>query len=179
MGSVSDPDVANNTRPPMVILQPGAFSLRASVTERQALSMTVGEPVSVRLMEDDDLLLSGAVEWIAPTVDRDSRTVAVRVGVTVPDAHLDQVRDGSTVRVRFSSGTARALTVSEQTLLYHRDRAYVFRIRGDRVEKVEVEQGASRDGRVEIRAGLAAGERIASSHTNALVDGALVAAAVQ
>lgn len=174
MGSVTDPDAANNTRPPMVILQPGSFTLRAAVTEEQALSLTQGAPTDVWLMEDDTIQLPGVIEWVAPAVDRDSRTVAVRVGVTVPDPSLDRVRDGSTVRVRFPGTHSDALTISEQSLLYHRDRAYVFRLQGDTVEKVEIEQGTSRDGRVEIRAGLQAGDRIASSHTNALADGVVI-----
>ncbi|MFT5682729.1 MAG: RND family efflux transporter MFP subunit [Myxococcota bacterium] len=176
MGSVSDPDAANNTRPPMVILQPGSFTLRTAVTEGQALSLTEGEAAGVWLMEDDTISLPGVIEWVAPAVDRDSRTVAVRVGVTVPEPHLDRVRDGSTVRVRFTGTHSNALTVSEQSLLYHRDRAYVFRLQDGTVEKIEIEQGTSRDGRVEIRAGLQAGDRIASSHTNTLADGIVVEA---
>jgi len=174
MGSVSDPDAANNTRPPMVILQPGSFTLRTAVTEGQALSLSEGAAVSVWLMEDDAISLSGKIEWVAPAVDRDSRAVAVRVGVSVPEAHLDRVRDGSTVRVRFPGAASTALTVSEQAVLYHRDRAYVFRVEDGAVQRVEVEQGTSRDGRVEIRAGLRAGDRVACSHTNTLSDGATI-----
>jgi multidrug efflux pump subunit AcrA (membrane-fusion protein) len=179
MGSVTDPDAANNTRPPMVILQPGGFDLRTSVTEGQALSMVEGAPAAVWLMEDDSVILPGEIAWIAPAVDRDSRTVAVRVSVSVPDTVRAQVRDGSTVRVRFSGTPRTALTVSEQSLLYHHDRAFVFRIQEGVVEEVEVEQGTSRDGRVQIRAGLRAGDRVATSHTNALADGLAVEEALR
>jgi len=173
-GSVSDPDNDQNTRPPMAVFQPGRFQARLGLTEAQARGLRVGDPARIALMESPDAVMDGAVRWIAPSVDRDSRTVAVEVALSlaVGDAGFDAVRDGSTARVELLPADGRAsVTVPERSLRYHRDRAYIFRLDRGQLERIEVKQGRVRGGRVEVTGDVAAGDRIVTDRVYAIEHG--------
>ena len=121
-----------------------------------------------------DAVMDGAVRWIAPSVDRDSRTVAVEVALSlaVGDAGFDAVRDGSTARVELLPADGRAsVTVPERSLRYHRDRAYIFRLDRGQLERIEVKQGRVRGGRVEVTGDVAAGDRIVTDRVYAIEHG--------
>lgn len=180
MGSVSDPDKDNNQVPPLIVLQQGAFTLRTSLPEGQALHVEEGSAADVGLMEDPSTVLPGVVSWVAPSVDRDSRTVAIRVDVTLPEGSDlgRKVRDGSAVKVAFqAAGDVQTVTLSEDALLYHQDRAFVFVVQGGAVARTPVEQGVVRDGRVQILSGVQVGQQVASSHLYLLQDGQKIAVA--
>ncbi len=176
-GDVSDPDNDSNSRPPMAIYQPGAFTTRISLPEGQARRLAVGDATALALMEDPEVRFEGAVDWIAPAVDRDNRTVAVRISaqLTPSDPFFERVRDGSTARVEVRAGAGgQVLTVPEKSLLYYQDRAYLFVTDGEKVRRVPVTQGLIRDGRVEIRDGIAPGDQVVTTQVYALSDGQAV-----
>lgn len=179
-GDVSDPDRAHNLRPPMVIVRPGTgMVLRAQLPEGRAADLAVGTPARIVLMEHRDITLEGTVRDVARTVDRDTRTVHVEVELKVPDGGFPaEVRDGATVLVTFLADIREgAITVSERAMFYLQNNAYVFVVKEDnRVERVLVEKGVMRNGRVEIVSGLQPGQRVACSHLYLLRDGQLVTA---
>ncbi|MEM6929226.1 MAG: efflux RND transporter periplasmic adaptor subunit [Myxococcota bacterium] len=172
---VSDPDNDTNARPPMAAFQPGRFTARIALPERQSHRIQVGNAAQLSLVEDASVRFVGTVDWVAPSVDRDSRTVAVRARVALgPEVRgYDRVRDGSTVRlaVQASSDDGRVPTVPEGALVYHRDEAYVFVTDGQTAQRVAVTQGRVRDGRVEITAGLGQGVRVITTQVYRLTDG--------
>ena len=177
-GSVADPDAELNSRPPMLILQPGQYELRTSLPEGQALRVREGTAAIVSLMEAPEVAMPGSVVWMAPSVDRDSRTVAFRVVVdsgTVDPTARGGIRDGSTVRVELhAAARADATTVSETALAYHAGQAYAFRVVGDQVSRVAVEPGTRRGARVELLDGLSPGDIVVSDQVYLLEDGQTV-----
>jgi len=176
-GDVTDPDNDSNQRPPMAIYQPGAFTMRVSLPEGQARRLRIGDPAEVGLMEDPEVHFAGTIDWIAPAVDRDNRTVAVRISarLTEADPFFSRVRDGSTARVEvLAQAGGQVLTVPEKSILYHQDRAYLFVTDGETVEKIAVTQGLVRSGRVEIRDGIDPGDKVVTSQVYALTDGQTV-----
>ncbi|MEL6342994.1 MAG: efflux RND transporter periplasmic adaptor subunit [Myxococcota bacterium] len=175
-GDVSDPDNDTNTRPPMVVYQPGRFTARISLPEGQARRISVGDAARISMMEDATVAFDGVVDWIAPAVDRDNRTVAVRItaALQTDDPVYQRVRDGSTARVVLSAATAGVqdvLTVPERAVVYSNDQAYLFLTDGDVAQKVAVTQGRMRSGRVEIQDGLTEGAQIITSQVYTLTDG--------
>ena len=137
----------------------------------------LGTPAIVSLMEAPSVRMEGKVVWLAPSVDRDSRTVAFRVAVQAPEdsSQARLVRDGSTVRVELlADQRPTAITVSENAIFYHRDQAFVFLRQGNRVKPTPVEQGVLREGRVEIRQGLKVDDEVAATQVYALEDGQLL-----
>lgn len=176
-GDVSDPDNDTNQRPPMAAYQPGRFTMRFSLPENQASLVQVGAHADVNLVDDPTVAFDGTIEWVAPSVDRDSRTVAVRTSARLgpDDPVYGRVRDGSTVRVAVAADRAReVLTVPEGAVVYHRDQAFLFVTDGQTVERVPITQGRIRSGRVEVEAGLQAGTRVVTTQVYRLTDGQAV-----
>ena len=175
-GDVSDPDNDRNARPPMAVHQPGRFQARLSLPEGQARRIAPGDPAQIALMEDPAITFPGTIAWIAPAVDRDSRTVAMRLvcALQETDPAYARVRDGSTVRVvvlASSGGTAEVVTVPEQAVVYSNDKAYLFVTDGQVAERVEVVTGRIRQGRIEIRSGIAAGAQVVTTQVYQLSSG--------
>lgn len=177
-GEVSDPDNDRNSRPPMAAYQPGRFVARFSLPEGQAHRVGVGNRAQLTLVEDPSVSFEGTVDWVAPAVDRDNRTVAVHLGAALSTDHpsYDRIRDGSTVRIAVAGegSDGAVLTVPEGAVVYHGDNAYVFVTDGAVARKVQVEQGRVRGGRVEVRGGVAPGDRVVTTMVYRLTDGQAV-----
>lgn len=174
-GDADDLDSESGRRPPMVVVDPSSFALRASVPEGQARGLVVGLPAEIRPLVDGDPALEGEVSWVAPSVDRSARTVAFRVTAERTDDTPSWVRDGSSVTVSLLTRQRQdALTVPGQALLYHRGEAFVYVVAGGEARRARVEQGALDGDRVEIERGLAPGDRVAVDQLHLLVDGLAV-----
>lgn len=106
----------------------------------------------------------GAIRFIAPSVDSATRRVLVKGRVPNPDGVL---LPGMFARVKAELGQRDALLVPEESLVTNVDGTFVWRIGAeDEAERVAVELGAREPGRVEIRSGLAAGDRIVTAGTH-------------
>lgn len=173
MGDASDPDSEHGSRPPMVLVDDSAFELRASVPEGDATGLRIGLPARVQSMNDRDNPLPGQVSWVAPAVDRDSRTVAFRVQLeTSPRDHPPWLRDGASVLVELlTEQRSDALTVPDSALLYHRGESFVYVVEGGQARRTAVVQGLVTGDRVEIRSGLQPGQQVAVDQLHRLADG--------
>ena len=106
----------------------------------------------------------GRIAYVYPTLDPDTRTARVRVSLANPGLRL---KPGMFATLRFD-GTPRgdALTVPRSAVLSTGERHIVFVRRGDgRLEPHLVQLGAQSDDRIEIVAGLAAGDTVVASAT--------------
>lgn len=106
----------------------------------------------------------GRIAYVYPTVDPNTRTARVRVSLANPSLRL---KPGMFATLRFA-GTPRAdaLTVPRAAVLSTGERHIVFVRRGDgRLEPHLVQVGAQTDDRVEIVAGLDAGDTVVASAT--------------
>lgn len=115
----------------------------------------------------------GTVYFAAPSLDPTSRQLLLRGYVPNPDRRL---RPGlfATVRVA-TEAREEALFVPESAVVYDAGGPFVWRIGADgRAERTSVVLGDRRDGLVEVREGLAAGDRVVSAGTNKVLAGAPV-----
>ena len=84
---------------------------------------------------------------------------------------------GMFARVKAELAQRDALLVPEESLVTNGDGTFVWRIGAeDQAERVAVELGAREPGRVEIRSGLAAGDRIVTAGTHKVRAGGKVKA---
>ena len=114
----------------------------------------------------------GALRFIAPSVDSTTRRILIKGGVPNPDGVL---LPGMFARVKAELGQRDAVLVPEESLVTNSDGTFVWRIDAeDQAERVAVELGAREPGRIEIRAGLAAGDRIVTAGTHKVRIGAKV-----
>lgn len=119
-----------------------------------------------------DRKVQGTVDYIDPRVTKDDRSVRVRGIVENADLSL---RDGVAVRVDLQVGRREnVVTVPNAALIPTMTGSDVYRLNGERVERVAVELGVRGPQRTEIRSGLAAGDRVVTVGQFLLKDGSPV-----
>jgi Cu(I)/Ag(I) efflux system membrane fusion protein len=140
----------------------------ADVAERDLSLLEVGQKASIRLRAYPDRIFSGKVTLIYPHLMAETRTARIRIelpnpgGVLRPDMYAD---------VEIATGTeAPVVTVSSSAVIDSGERQIVLLDKGEgRFEPRAVKLGRRDDGRVEIREGLAEGDKVVVS-ANFLID---------
>ncbi len=144
--------------------------------ERDQSSLALNQDISIRIKARPGRLFSGTISAIDPRVDRNTRSVRIRATLDNPDHYL---LPGMFAEVRallpMRSGI---LTLPRTAITYNTYGDAVFVVQEKdgalSVEHRQVETGEVRDGRVEIRSGLSAGERVVSAGQVKLRNGAQV-----
>jgi len=112
---------------------------------------------------------------IVPTADRAKATVKVRIGFDKLDP---RILPDMGVKVRFldsvapaTAATAGGIELPSSAIFTDADHKYVWRITDTRIERVAVNVGNERNGRVTILAGIQSGDRIVNNPVTTLQDG--------
>ncbi|MBY0254458.1 efflux RND transporter periplasmic adaptor subunit [Methylobacterium komagatae] len=140
----------------------------ADVPERDLAGVRVGQAVTVRLRSAPGRTFSGKVGVIYPQVNPDTRTTRVRIELPNPDGAL---LPDMYAEVEIASGTGKpVVAVPDDAVIDTGARQVVLLDRGaGRFEPREVKVGVRGTGFVEIRDGVAAGERVVTA-ANFLID---------
>jgi RND family efflux transporter MFP subunit len=144
----------------------GILELDAEVPDRLLSRLAPGQ--TVRIRREDGVEVTGTVRLVAPLVDKASRN-----GI----AHVRFARDSWLKAGMFVSGelildSADQLAVPEASVLVKDGHKLVFTVgEGDKAVLRAVQTGESTDGKVAIRTGLAAGDRVVTSGAGFLHDG--------
>jgi len=140
----------------------------ADVAERDIGFVTQGQPVTVTPRGYPERAFSGAVSMIYPVLNKETRTLRVRIELPNPDTIL---KPNMYVDVVIRSGAAKpVIAVTESAVIDSGGRRAVIVDKGEgRFEPREVETGQRGDGFVEIRKGLSEGEKVVTS-ANFLID---------
>ncbi len=152
LGSRADPD--------MVLYEIADLStvwIIASVHERETVALRRG--MSVRFTPaSGGAARDGRIELIEPVLDEATRTTRVRVAVPNRDGSL---RPGQYGEVELELPAAPSLFVPRDAVIRTGEQDYVYvATAADRFEPRRVTTGATRDGRIQIREGLAEGQRV-------------------
>jgi membrane fusion protein (multidrug efflux system) len=118
---------------------------------------------------------TGEVFFVAPTLDPATRRLLLKAWVPNLDRRL---RPGLFADLKLTLGERPdALLVPEEAVVYDRQGTYVWRLgEGGLAERTPVAVGAHRDGRVELKSGVRAGDVIVSAGTHKVTQGAPVRA---
>ena len=138
------------------------------VAERDLGNIAVGQRVTVRARSFPGRTFTGTIAIVYPQVNRDTRTVRVRIGLANPDAVLlpDMYVDADID----TADPAPVLAVPDSSVLDTGTRQAVLVDKGEgRFEPREVKLGRRGGGYVEIRDGLGDGEAVVTS-ANFLID---------
>jgi multidrug efflux pump subunit AcrA (membrane-fusion protein) len=169
--------------PPGVLVQPGMpilkvaridrVRLQANVGERDVARVRVGSPVVVTALGAAVEPLTARVTAVFPFVDPGARTAIVEA---VVDNASRRFLPGQYVQMAFVTGErGDALTVPRGAISRLGGTATVWVVTDGRAERREVTTGLENADRIEIRAGLAAGERVITRGQESLFAGARVA----
>ncbi len=170
-------NMASPGTPLVTVEDTGAFRLEARVDESRAALIAPGSPAEVVL--DSSLaqaegagaspaLLAGRVTEIARTLDPGSHAFLVKVALPpgVP------VRSGMYGRARFAGPIHRGLSVPASSLVRRGQLTSVFVVDAEKTARMRLVDASDEvAGRVEVRSGLEAGERIVTDPSPLLVDG--------
>lgn len=138
------------------------------VAERDLGNIAVGQPVTVRARSFPGRVFSGKIAVVYPQVNRDTRTVRVRIELANPDAALlpDMYVDADID----TADAAPVLAIQDSSVLDTGTRQAVLVDKGQgRFEPREVKLGRRGGGYIEVRDGLTDGEAVVTS-ANFLID---------
>jgi multidrug efflux pump subunit AcrA (membrane-fusion protein) len=159
--------------PVLKIVQVDKVRLQANVGERDLAGIRVGSPVIVTLAGTAGESFTAKVSSVSPFVDPGARTAVVEA--VVPNAER-RLLPGQYVQMQFVTGEQpKALFVPREAIARSGDSASVWVVADDRVERRQVTTGLESQDRVEIVAGLDAGERVVRRGKENLYAGAMVA----
>ncbi len=151
----------------------GVQQVEVRMDEARVPFIQVGDEVDVSFgstsTEQPASPMKAVVKEVARVVEADERTFTVKV--SLPSS---AVRTGSFARVRFRGNTRQALTVPVSAIRRQGQVATAFVVEGERARLRYLQTGAVDGDRIEVLAGVEAGERMVTSPPPQLTDGARV-----
>jgi membrane fusion protein (multidrug efflux system) len=145
------------------------------VPEIYMKQIQVGQTLRVQLDALPGDGFDGKVFAVNPLVDAAGRAIVIRALVRNSDTSL---RPGMFARVRLITRDEKgALTVPEQAIVPQGDEQFVFRIADGRAQRVKIDVGQRRDGRVEVLRGLDASDMVVTAGHLKIRDGVPVTVA--
>jgi RND family efflux transporter MFP subunit len=148
----------------------GGFRVDVRIDESRAALLAPGRSVAVVLDGPGgqaERTVPGTVTEVARAVDADARAFLVKVAIE--DA--DGLRSGMFARVRFEGPARKTLTVPIDAVVRRGQLASVFVVEKDVARLRLVQTGQEAAGRIEIAAGLDAGEPVVVRPPAGLADG--------
>ena len=131
-----------------------------------------GQLLQITLDALPDKAYDGKVVAINPLIDANGRAVVIRAQVPNRDGKL---RPGMFARVRlFTSGDKDTIVVPEESLFPLGDDKYVYKVVDGKAMRQKIDIGQRREGKVEVLAGLAAGDVVVTAGVIKLREGVAV-----
>jgi RND family efflux transporter MFP subunit len=152
-------DLANPGATILTIENPSNIVLETYIREDQLRHVQPGDEVAVAV-DAVELRTTGVVTQVVPSGDPATHSYLVKAALR----ELNGARSGMFARSAFSTGTKWTVLVPDAALVKRADLPGVYIVDGDGIARFRmVRSGRHIDGRTEIIAGLAGGERIVVS----------------
>jgi membrane fusion protein (multidrug efflux system) len=141
-----------------------------SMTDAGIVVARPGLSVEILVLPYPGERFRGEVFFVSPTVDPQTRRLTLKAWVPNPDRRL---RAGLYANVELEvARRENALLVPEPALVTDRSGTYVWRVGAEqRAERVPVQTGLRKDGRVEVTLGLQSGDVVVAAGTHKVVEG--------
>lgn len=160
------------------VLRLGDFStikVVVQVSELQLGNLTVGQPTQVQLDAFPNQTFRGQISRISPAADPVARLIPVEI--TIPNSQ-GRIGSGWLARVKFQTTQASRVIVPETAFINPDQKNQLFVVAGkadpQKAVARAVQVGETRNGQVEIRSGLQAGEAFIVRSSGPLQDGQAV-----
>lgn len=162
-------DLATPGVPLLVLESTQRLRAEGTIPEQAVAGLSLGRPLGVRL-EGVETIALGSIEELSTAADAVSRSVLVKVALPPGVA-----RSGQFARLQVVAGQAEALLVPSGAITRFGQMERVFVVEQGRAGLRLVKTGREEAGRIEIIAGLRAGEAVVVAPPAALRDGQPVA----
>ena len=155
-----------------VVVRTQPLRLQLTVPEQLARAVQPGAAVTFDVDTTPGRAFTGTVRFVSPTISASQR--ALTVEAIVPNAD-HALAAGAFVSARIGQGTTSSgLFVPTAAIIGTGTATRVFVVTGDHVETRLVTTGVTQGTTTEITSGLAAGDRVATTHLDQLADGVKV-----
>jgi len=155
--------------PVMALVRVDPLKVTAEIPEKMVPWISVGQAVEVFVDAYPDKAIAGKMSRISPSVNSATRAFPFEALVPNGDALL---KPGTFARVRIQTDkTDRVLTLPYAALQYRYGVNRVFVVKGDRLVAKELKVGERLGERIEIVSGIDAGDPVATTDVDKLVDG--------
>jgi HlyD family secretion protein len=158
--------------PVMDIVRVDPLKVIGEIPEKLAPWIKIGQPVELRVDALPDKTLQGRVSRISPSVNTATRAFPFEALVPNPDATL---KPGTFARASVRTGEpAQVVTIPFSALQYRYGVNRVFVVDGDHLGVRELKVGERLGDRVEVLAGIKAGDRVVATDVETLNEGTRV-----
>jgi cobalt-zinc-cadmium efflux system membrane fusion protein len=157
-------EAATTDAPMFIITDPTKVWVRGNVPELELSRVQAGSAAVVRLHAFPDLAMRGAITYIAPSLDEQTRSLPIRVSLQTPDARLRSGLFGS-IELVGGSVDERVLVVPVDAVATVEGQTVVF-VPADEPHSFRpqpIALGRRAGGFFEVRSGIDEGERLAVS----------------
>ncbi|HZR24767.1 MAG TPA: efflux RND transporter periplasmic adaptor subunit [Vicinamibacterales bacterium] len=161
--------------PVMSVVRIDPLKVTGEIPEKMVPWMSVGQGVEVHVDAYPDKAIAGKISRISPSVNPATRAFPFEALVANGDALL---KPGTFGRVRIETNKIdKVLTLSYSSLQYRYGVNRVFVINGDKLSAKELKVGERLGDRIEVVSGVNAGDMVATTDVDKLVDGVRVTTA--
>ena len=155
--------------PVMTVVRVDPLRVTGEIPEKMVPWVAVGQPVEVHVDAYPDKTIAGKMSRISPAVNSATRAFPFEALVPNDGALL---KPGTFARLSLRTNKAdRVLTLPYAALQYRYGVNRVFVLKGDRLVAKELKVGERLGDRIEIVSGVEAGEPVAMTDVDKLVDG--------
>jgi membrane fusion protein (multidrug efflux system) len=168
---VSAGDTAAIGKELLKVIDPRSLRFEGRVSADKVALVKPGQPVSFRINGYATQEFRGTVKRVDPAANEITRQVEVLVAFTAESPQPNV--SGLYGEGRIESDSVAALMLPESALVRAGDKAYAWRVAGNKVAKIDLAIGArdQRTGFYEVKSGLAAGDSVMRNPTSGLKDG--------
>lgn len=174
--SVNSGDYVTTSSPIAVIDDRSEILVDFWVPERFATSVRVGGDVTATAVARPGETFTGEVQAIDNRIDQESRTLRVRARIDNPD---DVLRAGMSFQVTMLFAGDLYPSVDPLAVQWSADGSYIWRVSGDKVERVPIHIVQRNPDKVLVKATLAEGDAVVTEGVQTLRPGGAVRTAEQ
>lgn len=167
--SVNDGEAVDPATPAFEVINSASLDVVANLPAGYLGRVRTGNVAVVHLEALPEKEFTGGVVQVAPSVDPQTNTVAVRVRLANPDGEL-KAGIFATARIAVEIHQ-NALVVPQAALVVEGDETFVFVPQGEKVEKRKVTVGIRDGEQIEITEGLKDNEKVVTQGAYGLGDG--------
>lgn len=162
-------EMAAPGRPLFTLYAPGGLRVKANVAQARLPEVRGVKAAKIEFPELNQWADAADVQ-VLPTVDANTKTAEVRLGLPAQPELLAQVTPGMFARVHFVIGEARKMTVPAQAVVRRGEVAGVYVQAADgRLSLRQVRLGEAMGSGIEVLAGLTAGENVVTDPVRAAI----------
>ncbi|GAC21496.1 efflux RND transporter periplasmic adaptor subunit [Paraglaciecola arctica] len=141
------------------------------IAESHLASVALGQLVRATSIAYPDQIFEGKITSIASRVNASTRSVQIRANIKNQDLKL---RPGMLLQILLQKQVLKTLVLPEIVLVPAEDKQFVFVVKDNQVELVEVKVGLRKPGKVQILSGLQVGDVVVTEGTLKLRSGSKV-----